>query len=261
MFAFDLISDLHVDTWGTLDWQGQSTSQICVVAGDISGDSVDVKNTLRHLSACYQAVFYIDGNTEHRQDWNQLGQSYQNISAMVATCKDVVYLQNNVVIINGVAILGTNGWWTWDFDNSMSVEQCQQWFVDYEQCSYHVPEIIDQLALSDANYLANSVARLQKHKDVKNIVIVTHTVPYQDLISHDINLSGTYRMNLMGNSNIMDVLEVDTERKISHWCFGHYHGTVDIEHRGVRFINNCRGRNGTPHGRAVYYPLRVVVRD
>lgn len=261
MFAFDLISDLHVDTWPKLDWQGQATSQVCIVAGDISSDLLDIKSTLQHLSSCYQAVFYIDGNTEHRYNYDQLGQSYRELSNTVESCQDVVYLQNNVVIINGVAIVGTNGWWTWDFDTAMTVDQTQQWFLDREQCGHHVPEIIDQLAISDANYLANSVARLQKHQDVKNIVVVTHTVPHWEFIKHDMELSNSYRMNLMGNSRLLDVLAVDTERKISHWCFGHYHGNIDMVFNGVRFVNNCKGRNGTPHSRAVYFPLRVLVRD
>ena len=37
-FAFDLISDLHVETWDSFDWTGQATSPYCVVAGDVARD-------------------------------------------------------------------------------------------------------------------------------------------------------------------------------------------------------------------------------
>jgi len=37
-FAFDLISDLHIETWPQFDWKDQATSPFCVVAGDIAKD-------------------------------------------------------------------------------------------------------------------------------------------------------------------------------------------------------------------------------
>lgn len=259
MFAFDLISDLHVDTWPKIDFQGLATAPVCVVAGDVGQDSTDVKQFLKHLARCYQAVFYIDGNTEHRDDWNQLGQSYKRIDDITQGIKDLVYLQNNVVIINGVAILGTNGWWTWDFDSNIEVEQSQAWWISMEQCSGHVPEIIDALAQSDVNYLVNSVTRLQKHADVKKIILVTHTVPHYQFLQHDISLAGSHRINVMGNSQMPTVLEADTENKISHWCFGHYHSSTDVVLEGIRYVSNCRGRKDTPHSSAVYYPLRIEV--
>ena len=64
-FTFDLISDLHVDTWpGEFSWESNVTSPYCVVAGDVSQDLDVTAKTLEHLGKCYQAVFYIDGNHE-----------------------------------------------------------------------------------------------------------------------------------------------------------------------------------------------------
>jgi hypothetical protein len=56
-FAFDLISDLHGETWPEFVWTGQATSAYCVVAGDLARDRDTVLNMLRHLGQCYQAVF------------------------------------------------------------------------------------------------------------------------------------------------------------------------------------------------------------
>ena len=45
--AFDLISDLHLETWDKpLNFSGQATSPVCVVAGDISRDITQVKKFL-----------------------------------------------------------------------------------------------------------------------------------------------------------------------------------------------------------------------
>ena len=56
-FAFDLISDLHIETWPGFDWSNQATSPYCVVAGDIARDRKGLIETLKHLGRCYQGVF------------------------------------------------------------------------------------------------------------------------------------------------------------------------------------------------------------
>ena len=78
-FAFDLISDLHVETWDSLDWTGQPTSPYCVVAGDVGRDRTQVMETLTHLGNCYAGVFYIDGNLKHN-DWS-------NLRSVCANCR------------------------------------------------------------------------------------------------------------------------------------------------------------------------------
>ena len=262
--AFDLISDLHLETWtGEFEWTGQPTSPVCVVAGDISSDPRIVRNCLKHLSNCYAAVFYIDGNDEHKYRYHELGQSYQELARSVNRLNRVTYLQDNVVVIDGVAVIGTNGWWGYDLDENIDRDHCKQHMVDwYNKIMPDKeinPEELSDLSRRDVAYLVNSVQRLQTHNDVKKIVIVTHTVPGANLIKHDINLSGTTQFNHMGNRLMHLVHTNDTEKKISHWCFGHYHGSVDQTINGIRFVNNCRGRGDTPYRQDAYFPKRIEV--
>ena len=262
--AFDLISDLHLETWtGEFDWTGQPTSPVCVVAGDISSDPRIVRNCLKHLSNCYAAVFYIDGNDEHRYRFHELGQSYQELARSINRLNRVTYLQDNVVVIDGVAVIGTNGWWGYDLDESIDRDHCKQHMVDWYNKIMPDreinPEELSDLSRRDVAYLVNSVQRLQTHNDVKKIVIVTHTVPGANLIKHDINLSGTTQFNHMGNRLMHLVHTNDTEKKISHWCFGHYHGSVDQTINGIRFVNNCRGRGDTSYRQDAYFPKRIDV--
>jgi predicted phosphodiesterase len=258
--AFDLISDLHIETWeGSFDWTGQSTSMICVVAGDIARDRDIVIKTLTHLGQCYRAVFYIDGNDEHRFSLDDMGESYRSLAKQIEQIPNVTYLQDNVCIVDGVAFLGTNAWWTFDLDSEIDYDQSRQWFRERYQINEPEVNNVEAMAFNDYAYLAKSVERLQTHRDVKKIVLVTHTVPSLQLIDHDLELAGTYRLNCTGNSHILKVFQNDTERKISTWCFGHYHNDVDHEIAGVRFVNNCRGRRGTAWSKSVYYPKRIEV--
>jgi hypothetical protein len=262
-FAFDLISDLHAETWTNFDWAGQATSPYCVVAGDIARDRDTVIDTLRHLGSCYQAVFYVDGNDEHRYFYNDLNASYADLARRLKKIPNVVFLQDNVVVIDGVAILGTNGWWGFDLDENIDSEGSKQWMKNRYEARH--PEVvvdtqmIHDASRTDAAYLVSSIQRLQTHQDVKKIVIVTHTVPDAELIQHDIDLAGKYDFNCMGNRLMRLVHTNDTEHKIHTWCFGHYHGTVDRMLNGIRYVNNCRGRGDTPHRNHVYYPKRIEI--
>jgi predicted phosphodiesterase len=258
-FNFDLISDLHVETWDSFDWSGQATSPYCIVAGDVSRDRETLRETLQHLGKCYQGVFYIDGNDEHRYTLDNLGDSYRFLDRTLDNIKNVIYLQDNVVIINGVAILATNGWWSYDMDPALDYDQSQQWYQDRMQTIPSTADSITGLAFNDATYMINSVRKLQTHQDVRAIVVVTHTVPAPWIVEHDIDLVDTWRFNCMGNPHMQLVVNEDTENKIHTWCFGHYHKSVDRDLHGIRYVNNCRGRGDTEWSQSVYYPKRITV--
>jgi hypothetical protein len=263
-FSFDLISDLHVDTWPEpFDWTGRATSPYCVVAGDVARDRALLIDTLKHLGQCYQAVFYIDGNEEHVDYYDNLEYSYRDLEKKLAKVPNVVYLQNNLVVIDGVAILGTNGWWNWEFDLGIDPEQCARWWEEKMQVvgtvDYDTAQSITRMSNTDATYMISSMAKLQTHIDVQHVVAVTHTVPYWELVRHDIDLDGTMRFNTLGNNHMMHTLGADHGNKLQTWCFGHYHGSVDQNRHDIRFVNNCRGRHGTDWCRHVYHPLRIEI--
>jgi hypothetical protein len=259
-FSFDLISDLHVETWDQFDWSSQATSPYCVVAGDVCRDRNVLFDTLSHLGKCYSGVFYIDGNDEHRYHLEDIGTSYKELNNTIKHIKNVVYMQDNVVIINGVAILATNGWWSYDFDPNVDSEQSQVWYKDYVQVSQSAADAIIGISYHDAAYLINSVSKLQKHQEVKSIVIVSHTLPSPWIVDHDIDLVDTWRFNSMGNRHMQLALDEDSENKIKAWCFGHYHRNVDRDFGGVRYVSNPRGRGDTPWSQSVYYPKRIEIK-
>lgn len=258
--SFDLISDLHVETWSdSFDWTGVPTSMLAVVAGDISRDRSVVQQTLEHLAHCYKSVLYIDGNDEHRHSLSDLGVSYRDLNSRIDGIENVIYLHNNVAVIDGVAFVGVNGWWTYDFDAPEVYDYSKNWFCDHYKVDIHAANHIEQMAMHDVSYLCNSINRLQKHQDVKRIVVVSHTVPDPLLVQHDVNLEGSHRLNCLGNSFINKALQEDTENKISNWLFGHYHGDIDANINQIRYTNNCRGRGNTSWCKQVYYPKKITI--
>lgn len=258
--SFDLISDLHVETWPEpFDWTGMATSVIAVVAGDVSRDRTILVQTLEHLSECYKAVIFVDGNDEHRWTLDNLEESYDTLKASISHIPNLIFLQNNVVVIDGIGFVGSNTWWTYDFDNTQCYESTKQWFADRYSVPMETANSIEACAFHDLNYLVKSIKKLQTHQDIQQLVVITHTVPTVELVQHDIELEGTHMLNCTGNSHLMKTFVEDTEGKIHTWCFGHYHGDVDKMLHGVRFVNNTKGRGDTPWCKHVYHPKRITV--
>jgi len=259
--SFDLISDLHVETWGPFDWSGQATSPYCVVAGDVARNRERLLATLENLGRCYPGgVFYVDGNEEHKDYYHDIEASYRDLAQDIDPIPNVFYMQDNVVIIKGVAFLGTNAWWTYDFDPAIDVDSSIQAIQDHFGMTAGEAASLSGVAYNDAAYMINSVRKLQTHKEVGAIVIVSHTVPAPWIIDHDPDLVGNWRFNGMGNSYITRAIDEDTEHKIKLWCFGHYHKSVDQELGGIRYLSNPRGRGNTPWKQTVYYPQRIEVK-
>jgi UDP-2,3-diacylglucosamine pyrophosphatase LpxH len=255
--SFDLISDLHLDN-KPIDFTGLPTSSICVVAGDVAEDQNSVTDFLSHLSKCYQQVLYIDGNSEHKYNLLDIEIGQTTLKHSINQIKRVQYLYDDVVVVNGVAFVGTNGWWAFDFDSKTDANLVAQWYqsVIGVPCD---PEQIVATSINDAAYLVHTVEKLQVHPEIQQIVVVSHTVPLPELIAHDVELEGSYKFNVMGNCLLDAVRTVDTESKISTWCFGHYHGAVDKNINGIRYVNNCRGRVGTNHWQYAYYPKKITI--
>jgi hypothetical protein len=206
-------------------------------------------------------VFYIDGNDEHVDSWHDLGASYRDLTKRIQKIPNVVYMQDNVIIVEGVALLATNGWWGFDFDGTDDYRQAAAWYQQRrsEDVSFDIADQMRSQSIADAAYLASSIRRLQTHGDVQHMVIITHTVPRPDLIAHDITLAGTHKFNCMGNAMMAQALNSDIANKVHTWCFGHYHMPVDQIRDGVRYVNNCRGRGDSPYQQWAYQPRRIEI--
>lgn len=225
-FSFDIISDLNLSENDIFDWEGKPTSLYCVLAGNISNDLHVLYKTVKHLSKLYQGVFYIDGTIENSQIEDKV-RVVDEISKMFVSIKNAVYLHNNVVVVDGVALVGVNGW----YGNHAVTDQ-------------------DNITLrinryDDLAYLQKTIEKLQLHIDVKQIVIISNSIPSLDLYFGE-------KPDIDPNEiNLNYVLEADTESKVTTWVFGTHKKIVDTKINGVNYFNNpC-------YNKIPYYPKRV----
>jgi hypothetical protein len=170
-FTVDLISDLNLSEHDQFDWTGKPTSLFCVVAGNISSDTKVIQRVLEHLGDCYRGVFYIDGPTEHPNLRLYNGRTAE-IKRICADIEPVIYLHNHVIILNGYAFVGCNGWYgNRDANNIIELR------------------LVEEYRMDDLAYLTNSVKRLQEYAEVKQIIIVTNSIPTEYLSYNSPKLS------------------------------------------------------------------------
>lgn len=221
-FAVDLISDLNLTSNDDFDWDGKATSLFCIVAGNISSDLNVVQNVLINLSQHYRGVLYIDGALENSQIVNS-SKTVEKLRHMCKPIPNVVYLHNHVIILNGVAFIGVNGWYSQQDSNNLTTTHF------YEE---------------DTTYLNRTIKNLQDHQDAARIVIITSCLPSKQLTFNDPSVTASDQMGLLM------CLSQDQNHKIDTWLFGSYQRLIDHRVNSIRFCNN-------PKTHEPYFPKKI----
>lgn len=210
--GFDVISDLNLSPEDSFNWEGKVTSLYCVIAGNISNDLRTIRQTLLHLSKLYQGIFYTIGSLEYETASNIHARS-EEIFNLCKTVRNVAVLHHHVVIVDGIAVVGANGWYGVTHPGSTELE-------------------LEGHRHEDLSYLKGTLEKLQRHLDVKKIMMVSSCVPGPNLYFGEQPESTTVQLS-------MDLLlGIDTEKKISHWVFGTYEKIVDTTINNINYVNN-----------------------
>lgn len=208
--GFDILSDLRLDPNETFNWENKATSLYCVLAGNVTHNMRTLWQTLGHLSKFYQGIFYIPGPLEYVSG-DDVEKRTADIQQIASRVPNVAVLHQHVVIVDGIAILGCNGW---------------------EDENPNFQHLLTSLRLDDIAYLNKSIDKLQRHIDVKKILVVSSGVPKKELYFGLVPPIAKDRIDLdfaLGN---------DTEHKVSHWAFGTTEKIVDTKINNVNYINN-----------------------
>lgn len=256
---FDLISDLHREFWEEneqIKWDGIGTSLLAVVLGDISYDPNVTYNTIVDISKHYKYVIFVDGNHEHN---NQCGfqEHNQQLKNELSKYQNISFLNRSAIVLDGTAFVGANGWWTFDFmEPEISREEAYEYFLNNSLYSEPFMYEVYQTAKDDVKILSDIVAKLTVDPAVNEIVMLTHTAPFNKFMD---NLQAQHpaHFSRCGNSMLPKVLDYDSRRKIKTWSFGHVHQEFDQVINGVRYVCHPRGRKDDMPQNLFYYPKMI----
>lgn len=227
--GFDVISDLCLSPNDNFKWTNKATSLYCIVAGNVSSDTRTIIQTLGHLAKYYQGVFYIPGRLEY-EGFDDIDMRTEELAAICDHLDSVAILHHNVAMIDGIAVVGVNGWGSLPEDYNLTNIQM-----------LHERE-------DDLLYLYKTIERLQVHMDVKKIIVASSAVPRKDLYF------GQLPEHVETMPTLSSCAQFDTEKKLSHWVFGTYENVVDVTVNDINYINNAyvKSRN--------YWAKRVTIK-
>jgi predicted phosphohydrolase len=225
--GFDVISDLYLTPEDNFNWEGKATSLYCIIAGNVSNDLKTIRKTLSHLGQYYQGVFYCLGSLEY-EDCDNIDARTKELSKICNTQRNAVLLHHHVVIVESVAILGVNGW----YGNTLPTDPILEMQLEV-------------LRNEDIIYLKSSLDKLQRHLDVKSIILVSNSVPNDSLYF------GQDPLHAVSQLPIDIALIADTEKKVTHWAYGTYDKVVDVTIDNINYVNN------SSYKRLSYYPKRI----
>lgn len=261
---FDLISDLHVDSWARnqqIEWSSVQKSRVCLVAGDVASEPARVREELKALSRCYDQVMYVDGLLEHRNRLHQLAASYKQLREALEGLSGVAYLKESSPVVGGVAVVGANGWWDYRFgEPRVRASASREAFGIAEGLSPAGLKAIADQAQRDYRHMVIEVDKLQNDSSVHSILMVTHAIPDPTLLPWDESprvaaFAGTY-----GNTRLPNLLNIDVYQKIRMWVFGRTHAERKDNFAAVDFVSNPRGCP-CDFGRTEYQPKQLVLND
>lgn len=283
---FSLWSDFHVEMnlladgklpqqYGTLDfhklkpapnfynWGLTKRSDILVLAGDTANSTDNTICVLDQARTVYQHVLVLTGNHDYYQS-NKVVSEHDKF--LREYCKDnVTFLEPGVEFLHEECLfLGSTGWYDWNWPGAGTRDQ--QFYAwktgmnDARCIRFDKGEMPDKLAMIHAVSLSESVRAAQHRDDVKEIVVLTHTIPHPNGVVSDPTHPWFFLNGSYFNSHMKMAWEADTNRKIRVWGFGHthfHHDWIDPE-TGIRFVANARGYRGERSNHAKFPGPKLI---
>lgn len=211
--GFDVISDLVLSPNDSFNWENKASSLYCILAGNVSSEVRTVAQVLVHLSKYYQCVFYVPGELEY-ETADDIASRTAELIALCNAIPNICMLHQHVAVLDGVAIMGVNGW-----GDSREFTGLQDF-------------VKTAARLEDLAYLKYTLQKLQRHLDVKKIIVVTSGVPTPELFF------GEEPSTAYDQIPLTATLASDTEHKVKHWVFGTYSKIVDTTLDEINYLNN-----------------------
>ena len=275
----DIISDLHIEHWNTtlenkypcgeiinapLEFT-ENKNRLLIVAGDIS-DNIDLSlEYLSNISKYYKKILFIDGNHEHILKYPSLYKQKEIEKKLEKYNKNnkLVYISSAPYVEGNTVFIGYNGWWNYK-DNPYSytkqdLEYFKEWMPHLDINDHK--QFIQNVSIKsyiEYNYLKKYLEMYENHSSIKNIVIITHTIPLKEFATEQIP-SGeiTKDYSYLLNTKLEDITN-NKYSKLKYWIFGHVHSQYNEIKNNIYYICNPRGRP-EDYCRIEYKPLTLTI--
>ena len=241
-----LMSDLHLEfrrmSWPSLGDSDKDT--VLVVAGDV--------DNAKHLPAFLEAwapevkdLIFVFGNHDfYGSSWLR---AIEKTKKATEHLDNVHILDQETVVIDGVAFIGASLWTDMDNNDSLTMYYAQLSMADYRLIRTGPPNEPYQRRLRGID----TVSLHMRHKEFifkeipiqkaagNKVVVVTHHLPsYLCMSEKWKKYSGASSLN---GAFASELFEDIANSEPDYWFFGHTHDSMDVMVHNTRAICNPRG--------------------
>lgn len=238
-----IVSDLHLEHCHDIPDIKNNDADVLVLAGDIVGvpDLMPTHPAVGRMiqfftlaSQRFKHVIYVAGNHEHYA--SKFNETHDIIREFLTPCRNVSFLENEHIEIEGVAFFGATLWTDLNSGDPVTSKFVQEGLNDYNLIvDRHGKKItpIDTFA----THLRSRVALKEFLKTVKKCVVITHHAPS----FHSIH--PRYRDEPWMNYGFYSEFEpyIKSNPQIALWIHGHVHDSFDYKIGETRVVCNPRG--------------------
>lgn len=231
-----VLSDIHVDVAPMEGAMDVPDADVCVFAGDLCSGVTRGMHYMADLIDGRMPCIFVAGNHEY---WNSsITDEIRAGREAADRLRDVYFLQNEAVDIDGVRFIGATLWT--DFavggHRRLAMTEARERMRDYKRISFtkrpwvrFTPEVSARLHAESLSFLEMNVGITGKS------VIVTHHAPHPD------SLENGCCKTLIDASYASDLEPLMRLLEPTLWVHGHTHVKRDYMVGGTRVVSNPRG--------------------
>lgn len=236
VFKLQVCSDLHIEFFGEEPVPPilEKAAPYLALLGDIGlAKDESYKQYLLQQAEIYDKVFVIAGNHEYYH--NTVESTKNTIRDICSQHKNLVYMQQTSVLVDGVRLLGTTLWSDVPKDSQEEVEMSLSDF----RCIKNLDERLNiqqyvQWHKEERLWLEEEISKAKQHGE--KVVVMTHHAPVINLGSSDPQF-----FDSKSNSAFCSDLRYILGAPVEVWAYGHTHWFQDMNINGTRVISNPRG--------------------
>lgn len=231
---FHILSDVHLEFNPRIDLSRHFNKQFAknvevnlILAGDIGYPSQPhYKQFLKQASILYDHIFLVPGNHEYYQTDLETGK--RDLKQLCDSFDNVHLLDNEVIVHNNVAIIGST-LWSYVAEDDPGRKQP---INDYRQIRGYTIDTNNALFEKNVEFLSHAIAEQEEQK--RDCIVITHHLPSYDIIH------SKYKGHPV-SCYFASHLDKLIRPPVKFWIYGHTHTASRHVLNGVEVLCNPKG--------------------
>ena len=240
------VSDLHLGTKDTFFFKDIDPDETLLLAGDICVYEVTshlLTNFLKKCCASFRQVVMICGNHEYYSHLMNEVEDVLNVLHKQDGYENFYYLQNSVVEIDNVVIIGATLWTDYNKNDHTFELMIVKEIRDY-CCIKHLAGPENNERVNFSTYHAKQLHKesvefieksLKEYKNFDKVIVMTHHAPCEK------SVAAKYKSDPTNGAYYSDLSNLILDNKIDIWIHGHMHNNSDYMLGDTQIICNPRG--------------------